>query len=168
MFSPGMGPVTGGCFGKSTEPKGSLEMSSTPVHLLWPVHPLPAPHLVLELAAQLSTLAGGQTVADSGFVKVAETEELSPGQMRSVTLGRERLLLANVDGSFYVISDTCTHMAGTLSAGDLDGEQVRCPLHGATFNVMTGEVIDLPARTAVSAREVRISGNDILVGPARS
>lgn len=105
-------------------------------------------------------------MADSRFVKVAETGELASGQMKSVMLGREELLLANVDGNFYVIGGRCTHMAGTLSSGDLDGEQVRCPLHGAKFSVVTGEVIDPPARNGVQAHEVRISGNDILVGPA--
>ena len=107
-------------------------------------------------------------MAESGFEKVAETGELSPGQMKSVQLGQAEVLLANVDGNFYAISDTCTHMGGTLSDGDLDGEQVQCPLHGAIFNVVTGEVHNPPARESVQAHEVRISGNDILVGPAKS
>ena len=107
-------------------------------------------------------------MAESGFKKVAETSELSVGEMKSVPLGQEEVLLANVDGNFYAISDTCTHMGGTLSDGDLDGEQVQCPLHGAIFNVVTGEVLNPPARQGVQAHEVRISGNDILVGPAKS
>ena len=104
---------------------------------------------------------------EAGFEKVAEIGELSPGGMKSVSVGGEEVLLANVDGNFYAISDTCTHMEGTLSDGDLDGEQVQCPLHGAKFNVVTGEVLDPPARQGVQAYEVRISGNDILVGPAK-
>jgi len=106
-------------------------------------------------------------MAESGFVKVAETGELSPGEMKSVQSGQDELLLANVDGNFFAISDSCTHMGGTLSDGDLDGEQVQCPLHGAIFSVVTGEVSNPPAREGVQAREVRISGNDILVGPAK-
>ncbi len=107
-------------------------------------------------------------MAESGFEKVAETGELSPGEMKSVPLCNEEVLLANVDGKFYAISDTCTHMGGTLSDGDLDGEQVQCPLHGAIFNVVTGEVLNPPARQGVQVHEVRISGEDILVGPAKS
>ena len=106
-------------------------------------------------------------MAESGFEKVAETSELSPGEMKSVQLGQEELLLANVDGNFYAISDGCSHMGGSLSSGELDGEQVECPLHGAIFNVVSGEVQNPPAREGVQAREVRISGNDILVGPAK-
>lgn len=106
-------------------------------------------------------------MAETEFEKIAETSELSPGEMKSVPLGQGEVLLANVDGNFYAISDTCTHMGGTLSDGDLDGEQVQCPLHGAIFNVITGEVHNPPARVGVQAHEVRISGNDILVGPAK-
>ncbi len=107
-------------------------------------------------------------MAESEFVKVAETGELSPGQMKSVSLGEEEVLLANVDGNFYVISNTCTHAMGPLSEGDLDGDQVECPLHGAIFSVLTGEVLNPPAGENVPAYEVRISGTDILVGPAKS
>ena len=107
-------------------------------------------------------------MAESGFEKVAETGELSPGEMKSVPLGQGEVLLANVDGNYYVVGDTCTHRGGTLSDGDLDGEQVQCPLHGAIFNVVTGEVLNPPARQGVQAYEVRISGNDVMVGPAKS
>ena len=106
-------------------------------------------------------------MAESGFEKVADTGELSPGEMKSVSLSHGEVLLANVGGNFYAISDTCTHRGGTLSDGDLDGEQVQCPLHGAIFNVITGEVHNPPAQEGVQAHEVRISGNDILVGPAK-
>ena len=107
-------------------------------------------------------------MAEAGFVKVAETGELAPGKMRSVRLGEEEVMLVNVDGNYYAISDTCSHRGGTLSEGDLDGEQIECPLHGATFNVVSGEALSLPAREGVQAYEVRISGNDILLGPAKS
>ena len=107
-------------------------------------------------------------MAEPGFEKVAEIGELSPGEMKSVMLGQEEVLLANVNGNFYAISDTCTHVGGTLSDGELDGAQVECPLHGAVSNVVSGEVLNPPARESVQAREVRISGNDILVGPAKS
>ena len=107
-------------------------------------------------------------MAEPGFKKVAETSDLASGEMKLVALGQGEVLLANVDGNFFAISDSCTHMGGTLSDGDLDGEQVQCPLHGAIFNVVTGEVLNPPARQGVQAYEVRISGKDIIAGPAKS
>ena len=55
--------------------------------------------------------------------RLPKTGELSPGEMKSVLLGQEAVLLANVDGNFYVIGDICTHRGGTLSDGDLDGSK---------------------------------------------
>ena len=106
-------------------------------------------------------------MAGLGFIKVAEISELSHGEMKSVALGQEELLLANVGGNFYVIGNTCTHAMGPLSEGDLSEEQVECPLHGAKFSVITGEVLNPPAGRNVHSYEVRISGQDILVGPAQ-
>jgi len=106
-------------------------------------------------------------MAESGFEKVSQASEVAPGEMKSVQLDGEELLLANVDGNYYVISDTCSHRGGPLSSGELTGEQVECPLHGAVFSVVTGDVVSPPASDGVLAREVRISGDDILVGPAK-
>jgi nitrite reductase/ring-hydroxylating ferredoxin subunit len=43
------------------------------------------------------------------FVPVARVSELSPGQMKMVVADQERLLLVNMAGTFYVLSDTCGH-----------------------------------------------------------
>ena len=105
-------------------------------------------------------------MAEPGFEKVAETGDLSPGRMKPVTLGDEELLLANVDGNYCAIGNSCAYSGGTLSDGDLDGEEVECPLHGATFNVVTGEVVGPMAQEGGQAYEVRIAGNDGMGGQA--
>ena len=97
------------------------------------------------------------------FTKVAETPELPPGSMKAVTVGSERILLVNVDGSFFAVGDECTHAAGFLSDGDLDGDKVECPIHGALFNVKTGEAETPHADEALPCYRVKVDGNDILV-----
>ena len=104
-------------------------------------------------------------MAESGFVKVADLGELSPGGMKYVEVGDNQVLLANVEGTIYACDNVCTHAFAPLAEGDLDGEQVECPLHGSVFNVTTGEVIDPPADEGLRVFQVRIEGNDILVGP---
>ena len=104
-------------------------------------------------------------MAEGGFVKVADLGELSPGGMKYVELGDGQVLLANVGGTIYACDNLCTHAFAPLAEGDLDGEQVECPLHGSVFNVTTGEVIDPPAVENLRVFQVRIEGQDILVGP---
>ncbi len=100
------------------------------------------------------------------FVKVAQTEELSPGQMKLVELGDERILVANVDGDYFAVSEVCTHAFIPLSEGDLDGEEVECYLHGSAFSVKSGEPLTPPATEPLTVYQVRVEGSDIMVGPS--
>ena len=107
-------------------------------------------------------------MAESGYVKVAEVGELSPGDMKTVEVGEEQILLVNIGGNIHACDDICSHAYASLSEGDLNGEEVECPVHGSTFNVTTGEVLTPPADDNVRVFEVRIDGQDILVGPPKS
>ena len=98
-----------------------------------------------------------------GFVPVASVSELSPGEMKWVAAGRERLLLANVDGSFYALSDECGHQRASLSAGLLEGSTVECPLHFAQFDVRTGRLLSGPSALDVEVYEVRVEGEVVYV-----
>ena len=97
------------------------------------------------------------------FHKVAETKDLSPGQVMAVEVGGNRIALFNVDGTIYAIDDTCTHEGGPLSEGELEGTTVICPWHGANFDVCTGKNLTPPAPDEVSSYNVRVEGNDIQV-----
>ncbi|MSQ07062.1 MAG: non-heme iron oxygenase ferredoxin subunit [Dehalococcoidia bacterium] len=104
---------------------------------------------------------------NSGFAKVAQADELSPGQMKMVEVGNEQVLLANVEGTIYACADICSHAYASLSEGDLTGTEVQCPLHGGSFDVTTGEPMSVPAEEKIKTYEVRISGKDVLLGPAK-
>lgn len=99
------------------------------------------------------------------FHKVATVNDLSPGEMIAVEAEDESILLVNKDGNFYAIGEVCTHQGGLLSEGMLEGDEVECPLHGAAFNIETGEPTLPPAVEGVPVYSVRLEGDDILVGP---
>lgn len=91
----------------------------------------------------------------SEFVAVAKTTELAPGEMKRVLVGRRRVLLANVEGSFYALEDNCGHQKAALSKGRLEGREVECPLHFARFDVTTGRALAGPdlARRSIPGLE---------------
>jgi 3-phenylpropionate/trans-cinnamate dioxygenase ferredoxin component len=99
----------------------------------------------------------------AGFVKVAKTDEVAPGQGKMVEVSGKKIALFNVEGSFHAIDDTCTHRGGPLSEGSLDGKEVTCPFHGARFDVTTGGVLGPPAPQGVARYNVRVEGSDIEV-----
>ncbi len=75
----------------------------------------------------------------------------------------ERIVLCNVAGTYYAVYDECTHECFPLSAGVLSGKTLTCTLHGARFDVETGEVLALPAYEPLKTYEVQVEGEDILV-----
>ncbi len=101
------------------------------------------------------------TIAD--FVQVARTTEIESGQARRVVVKGKQIALFNVDGQFFALDNRCAHRGGPLSEGELSGHEVICPLHGATFDVRTGDVVGPPAERAVARYGVRVTGTDIEV-----
>lgn len=97
------------------------------------------------------------------FVKVAEAKDIAAGTGILVELEGDRIALFNMNGTFYAIADTCTHAGGPLSDGDLDGEVVTCPWHGAQFDVKTGAVVGPPAPEPVTTYRVKVEGSAVLI-----
>jgi nitrite reductase/ring-hydroxylating ferredoxin subunit len=81
------------------------------------------------------------------FVEVAKVSEISDGKMKHVEVDGKELLIANVDGKFYAISDRCGHMNALLSMGNLTGNTLTCPFHGSKFDVTTGKKLSEPILT---------------------
>jgi len=97
------------------------------------------------------------------FVAVARIGEVGPGSMKALDVNGEPVLLCNVGGELFAVHDECTHECFPLSEGTLDGHCVTCLLHGARFDVRSGEVLALPAYGAVKTYRVKIEGDDVLV-----
>ncbi|MGB9371308.1 MAG: Rieske 2Fe-2S domain-containing protein [Halobacteriota archaeon] len=76
------------------------------------------------------------------YVKVAETSEVPVGTMKEVE--GAQILIANVNGNYYAISNKCSHMGTPFSQGVLDGNIVTCAKHRAQFDVTTGKVVTRP------------------------
>jgi 3-phenylpropionate/trans-cinnamate dioxygenase ferredoxin component len=96
-------------------------------------------------------------------VNIASTKDLLAGKMMGVENSGQKILIANVDGSYYGIGNICTHRGCKLSEGNLNGENVQCPCHGSVFNVKTGAVVKGPAKNPEKSFKVRVDGDAVLV-----
>ena len=99
-----------------------------------------------------------------GFVTVAKVGEIPEGGRKFVRLDDQTIAVFNIGGRYCAIEDVCTHDGGPLAEGNLEGEVIECPRHGARFNVRTGAVLSLPATTPVPTYEGRVEGDEIKVG----
>ncbi len=73
------------------------------------------------------------------FVKVATTGEIAPGQGKIVEVQGKEIALFNVGGEYFAIDNMCTHEEASLADGEISGFEVTCPLHGAKFDVRSGQ-----------------------------
>lgn len=99
----------------------------------------------------------------SQWVDVVRAAELEPGDHRIVDIDDVEVAVFNVDGQFFAIEDTCTHDGGELACGELRGEVIECPRHGAKFSVRTGEVLAPPAYEPVAVYPVRVEDGVIQI-----
>uniref|UniRef100_A0AAX7T6S8 Rieske domain-containing protein n=1 Tax=Astatotilapia calliptera TaxID=8154 RepID=A0AAX7T6S8_ASTCA len=65
-------------------------------------------------------------------------------RMREVDLGSGRALLIKEHGEFTAMGHKCPHYGAPLVKGVLSKGHVRCPWHGACFNIATGDIEDFP------------------------
>ena len=54
--------------------------------------------------------------------------------------------VANVNGEFYAITDTCTHAGASMANGKIDGENIICGWHAASFECKSGKLAKFPAK----------------------
>jgi nitrite reductase/ring-hydroxylating ferredoxin subunit len=88
-------------------------------------------------------------------------DALLAGQMRRIELAGQQILIANVAGTLLAVADTCTHEDASLSMGALDGENVRCPLHGSRFCLRDGRALEEPAEIGLACFAVRVNQNQL-------
>ncbi len=103
----------------------------------------------------------------SKFVKIAKASEVAEGQMKSIKVGNDEILIAHVGGQYYAVDNVCTHQGGWLDQGDIlaDTLEIRCPLHEGCFDLRTGAATCEPCTEPLAVYGVRVEGDDILVGP---
>jgi len=74
-------------------------------------------------------------------VSVGKVADIPFGKMIGAEIEGEKILVANVDGSFHAMRSTCNHAGGPLHQGKLEGKIVTCPLHGSKWDVTSGSLV---------------------------
>ena len=97
------------------------------------------------------------------WVDVARVEDFASGTVRTVQIEGTPIAVFNLNGRYYAIEDLCSHEAETLSDGEVAGEEIICPRHGAHFSILTGEALSPPAYEPVATFPVQVEGGMVRV-----
>ncbi len=99
----------------------------------------------------------------SDWVDVAKQDDLTPGERVIVDVDDVAIAVFNINGEFLAIEDVCSHDGAELASGELEGDAIVCPRHGAKFCLRTGEVLAPPAYESVPVFPTRIFGDMVQV-----
>lgn len=73
------------------------------------------------------------------------------------------ILLARFKGVLTALESTCTHDGCNVAFGEISGNNIVCPCHGSTFDLITGEVRGGPATVPLKKHDVRVIGDEVIV-----
>lgn len=90
------------------------------------------------------------------FIPVVKFETLKDGELRRFEIGGNEIVVIRAGEHVYALEDRCTHEDYPLSDGYLQDGEICCMMHGASFDLKTGEVLTPPAFENVRAYNVRI------------
>lgn len=97
------------------------------------------------------------------WVKVANRSDFEEGQGMKVCHGGQVVAVFLAEGSLYAVDDRCSHAEASLSEGEVFDTEVECPLHGAIFDLATGEALTFPATRPVATYPTRVEEGVVLV-----
>ncbi len=97
----------------------------------------------------------------SDFVTVARLHDLPDGAVLGISVDDTEIVLVRHGDVIHALEDRCSHEDYLLSEGEVIGDQITCPLHGARFDLRTGAAKALPAVLPVKTYEARIEGDEV-------
>jgi nitrite reductase/ring-hydroxylating ferredoxin subunit len=121
-------------------------------------------------------------MADKTKHIVARAVDIPPGGRRLVEIDGRGVVVFNLQGEYFALSNTCPHKGGSLSEGILTGlvessgpgeyrhsragEIIRCPFHQWEFDIRTGRSYCDPRRMRLMQYTVAVEpGATLVEGP---
>jgi 3-phenylpropionate/trans-cinnamate dioxygenase ferredoxin subunit len=98
------------------------------------------------------------------FVDLAGLDELPAKGFIVREHGELEVLIAQFKGDVFAVENLCSHAFARFDEGRLRGFRLMCPLHGACFDIRSGEAMGLPATGPIRSFDVRVENGRVLVG----
>lgn len=92
-----------------------------------------------------------------------EFSSLVDGKPQKIALGNKDICVARIGDEVFAVADMCTHAEASLSEGEISNYKVECWLHGAEFDLRTGEAKTPPAVEALETFAVQRDGDTVTI-----
>jgi nitrite reductase/ring-hydroxylating ferredoxin subunit len=96
-------------------------------------------------------------------IELCKVDDVAIGEVLRVETAGLTVAVFNLDGTFYVTDDACTHGPGSLSEGCVDGDNIECNFHQGIFNIRTGEVVAPPCIVPVKTYRTVVDNGAVFI-----
>jgi 3-phenylpropionate/trans-cinnamate dioxygenase ferredoxin subunit len=93
------------------------------------------------------------------MIEICEIGEIPASGKLCREINGRKILIVRTESGVHVVSALCTHELFEMTDGSVVLDTIECPLHGAVFNLVTGEVEFGPAESPLAIFESRIEGD---------
>ena len=97
------------------------------------------------------------------WIDVCGQNALADGENIVVDVDGTEVAVFRIDGDYYAIEDVCTHDGAEIASGEVEGDEIICPRHGARFCIKTGAVTAPPAYEDIACFPVQIVNGRVQV-----
>ena len=95
-------------------------------------------------------------MSETTFHPAAKLDEVPEGTIKPVEIGGTPIILCNTDGRIFAVINRCSHAEEKLECGRMKRGWIACPVHGARFDLETGDALNPPATQPITTYEVRV------------
>ena len=94
--------------------------------------------------------------------KSQDLEEDQPKEVKLLEQPPTSALLVKHGGQIHAVSNKCTHYGAPLIKGSFCAKRgiVRCPWHGACFNIANGDIEDFPGLKSLKSYDIKVDDDD--------
>ncbi|XP_028941651.1 apoptosis-inducing factor 3-like, partial [Antrostomus carolinensis] len=100
---------------------------------------------------------------DTITAEVCKEADVGDGELWEVMVAGYPVLLVRNKKEFSALGSKCPHYGAPLSKGVLRGQRLRCPWHGACFNIKTGDIEEYPSLDCLPCFKVTVADGKVFV-----
>ncbi|MER9600401.1 non-heme iron oxygenase ferredoxin subunit [Mesorhizobium sp. M0244] len=99
----------------------------------------------------------------SEWIILCALSDLEEDTVRPFEIDDNRIAIYLIGGKVHATDNVCSHAFALLSDGWLEGTLIECPLHGAQFEITSGEVVQGPADCPITVFKTKVEDGQVLV-----
>ena len=99
------------------------------------------------------------------WIDISNFLSLKKGDLADFDYGDKKIMIMNINGKFYAADRICTHAYIDLTTGVLNESEkiVTCPLHHSSFDIKSGNALNLPAEEPLEIYKIKKERDKLFV-----